>query len=458
MNRTSLAERLAEANSSTGPVLFTDALSFTAGALRAAAERLPLSGERRSGDVALHLASPLKLAVALLALDGIAGRILLLSPATPPDAAADLIARFGPGTILTDQARRPHSEVETVLWADDVSAPEPAGPLPPGRRDTLWTLATSGTTGTPKLVAHRLASLTRTTKAANGRPNCWRWGLLFDMARFAGVQVFLQGVLGGGGLVLPDPEAPLASQVETLIRQGCAALSATPTMWRKLLMTTEARALQLRQVTLGGEIADDSVLGALAARFPDARIAHIYASTEAGAAFSVLDGQAGFPASYLHEPPGGVRLRVTGGRLAVHNEAVSPDYVGGGTRFADPDGFIDTGDVVERVGDRFQFRGRENGAINVGGNKVFPEEVEQQLLAHRLVASARVHAKASPITGQLVAAEIVPADACADSKALIADLRARCRETLQPWQVPASIKVVSQLATNLGGKVERRPS
>lgn len=277
------------------------------------------------------------------------------------------------------------------------------------------------------------------------------------MARFAGVQVFLQGVLGGGGLVLPDPEAPLTARIDTLIRQQCTALSATPTMWRKLLMTAEAKALQLRQVTLGGEIADDAVLGALAARFPEARITHVYASTEAGAAFSVLDGKAGFPASYLDNPPGGIRLRVIDGRLAVHNDAVSPDYVGG-TRFADADGFIDTGDVVERVGDRFQFRGRENGAINVGGNKVFPEEVEKQLLTHRLVASARVHAKASPITGQLVVAEIVPADAAADLKALIAELRARCRADLQPWQVPASIKVVSGLEINPGGKMERRIS
>jgi acyl-CoA synthetase (AMP-forming)/AMP-acid ligase II len=428
-------------------------------ALRATGERLSLSHEQRSGDVVLHLASPLKLATALLALDGTANRILLLSPATPLHVTRSLVASFESSTVLTDEPDRLPPGVQAVPWTDNGLLQEPADLFQSGGRDTLWTFATSGTSGTPKLVAHRLASLTRTIKVAGFGPNGWRWGMLFDMARFAGIQVFLQGVLGGGGVVLPNPTAPLGEQVGTLVRQNCSAVSATPTMWRKLLMTTESNLLQLRQVTLGGEIADNSVLSALAARFRNARIVHIYASTEAGAAFSVVDGQAGFPASYLDDPPRGIRLRLFDRRLAVHNEAVLPEYVGEGSRFAEEDGFIDTGDVVERMGDRIYFRGRENGAINVGGNKVFPEEVEQLLLAHPLVASARVYAKASPITGQLVAAEIVqvggPID---DSQPLVADLRAWCRETLPPWQVPVFIKVVEHLAINPGGKIVRGSS
>lgn len=45
------------------------------------------------------------------------------------------------------------------------------------------------------------------------------------------------------------------------------------------------------------------------------------------------------------------------------------------------------------------FRGRGNGVINVGGNKVHPEEVERALLTHLYVAIARVYAKANPVTG-----------------------------------------------------------
>jgi acyl-CoA synthetase (AMP-forming)/AMP-acid ligase II len=226
-------------------------------------------------------------------------------------------------------------------------------------------------------------------------------------------------------------------------------------MWRKLLMTNDVEQLGLRQITLGGEIVDLAVLSALAKKFPAARITHVYASTEAGAAFSVTDGQPGFPAAYLEEAPSGVRLRVIGGRLFVHNDAVAPSYVGSVSGFVDSDGFVDTGDVVENIGDRVLFRGRANGAINVGGNKLFPEEVEKHLLAHPRVAAARVFGKPSPITGQLVVGEIVLVGDKSDAMAVVAELRDSCRAALPRWQVPTSIKVVDEIAANVGGKMDR---
>jgi acyl-coenzyme A synthetase/AMP-(fatty) acid ligase len=439
------------------PLLFAEQRSYSAAELCRAAETMPLSHEQRRGAVVLRLRSPLKLALALLALDGVAERILLLSADASVDDTIDLLGRFGASSIVTDQESSAGLPFEPVGWRGEVNVPA-SGALHRDQRDTLWTLTTSGTTGTPKLVAHRLASLARTTRTTGERLRQLRWGLLYEMTRFAGIQVFLQGVLSGGGLIAPDPKSGLPDQVATLVREKCTALSATPTLWRKLLMTPEAKGLDLRQVTLGGEIADPAVLAILAKEFPNARITHVYASTEAGAAFAVADGKAGFPASYVDEAPNGISLRVVDNRLFVHNDAVTPAYVGGGTRFADPDGFVDTGDVVERVGDRFVFRGRANGVINVGGNKIFPEEVEKQLLAHPRVASARVFGKPSPITGQLVAGEVVIVGDQADSSAIVAELRASCRAALQAWQVPATIKVVDEIATNIGSKMVRVPA
>ena len=75
-------------------------------------------------------------------------------------------------------------------------------------RETKWVFATSGTTGKPKLVAHALGSLTRTTSRAE-RPQD-RWGLLYPWYRFAGLQVLLQAGLAGSVLIAPDLALPLA--------------------------------------------------------------------------------------------------------------------------------------------------------------------------------------------------------------------------------------------------------
>jgi acyl-CoA synthetase (AMP-forming)/AMP-acid ligase II len=225
----------------------------------------------------LRLSCPLKIAVALAALDGNASRLFLLSTAADAETADELIRRFDAAVVLTDAPFYSTLAVDIICWASEVPELPPVADVVQGECDTLWTLATSGTTNTPKLVAHRLDSLTRTTKVSQGASSSWRWGLLFEPARFAGLQVMLQGLLGGGGLIALDPETDLNEQVRSLAEAGCTALSATPTMWRKLLMTSDIGRLELQQVTLGGEIADDAVLRALAPRFRQARITNIYA-------------------------------------------------------------------------------------------------------------------------------------------------------------------------------------
>jgi hypothetical protein len=112
-------------------------------------------------------------------------------------------------------------------------------------------------------------------------------------------------------------------------------------------MTGELKGLQLRQITLGGEPADQTVLSALALAFPSARVAHIYASTEAGVGFSVTDGQAGFPQEYLQAGVGGNQLAMSElGNLLIKPEKHVPTYADGDV-LVDNNGYINTGDLVE---------------------------------------------------------------------------------------------------------------
>src|SRR5690606_28394717 len=86
-----------------------------------------------------------------------------------------------------------------------------------------------------------------------------------------------------------------------MLQHSVNAVSATPSLWRQLMMTAQLSTLPLQQITLGGEIADQPLLDTLAALFPTARLLHIYASTEAGVGFAVADKRAGFPASWLNQ-------------------------------------------------------------------------------------------------------------------------------------------------------------
>ena len=117
---------------------------------------------------------------------------------------------------------------------------------------------------------------------------------------------------------------------------------------------------------------------------------------------------------------------------------------------------IDTGDVVRRQGDRFVFVGRAGGVINVGGRKVHPNEVESVLLSCPGVQLARVFARRSPLTGCLVEAEVVTDSLMGEhSEGLEAEAIAFCRQHLEPYKIPAIVRVVDSLQLTPSGKVVR---
>lgn len=319
----------------------------------------------------------------------------------------------------------------------------------PAAIQTTWLLPTSGTTGTPKLIAHTFTSLTRsmTTRRIG---DDYIWGSLYSLRRFAGLQVFLQSWMCCTPLILNEEGADLHKVLTRFSDLNCNALSATPSMWRKLAMHPLFDRLTLKQITLGGEIVDQAVLDMLAKRFPSARITHIYASTEAGVGFAVHDGRAGFPADYLLQPPLGVAMRIDDknhlwfGSMLV--KSLAPDT---------ENEWIDSGDVVEVKADRVRFLGRANGSINVGGNKVMPEEIESVIKELRNVAFVQVRARKSAMLGSLVEAAIIPTPDTVMDSTFKKQVTAHCRARLDSFKVPAFIVTGDEIELTASGKLSR---
>lgn len=420
-------------------------------------EYAEVQGEKLRGSrLALKIADPIAGIEAMIAADGQAHSITLLTHSLSDQHLSTLLERAGCDLLIDVSDSVGVALTSSVRCFSSLHAVTTRGATPDKVEvETTWHLATSGTTGVPKLVAHTLRSLSRTAKrgTATGEASCW--GLLYDYTRFAGLQVVLQAIFGGSRLIAPSSGLPLRERLAMLVAQGCTHLSATPSLWRNIIMTPGASELPLRQITLGGEIADARILAALKSIYPSARITHIYASTEAGVGFSVKDGEPGFPAYYLDEPPSGLALRLVDGRLQIRNTDIHPTYVGTGDGFGAEDGWIDTGDSVNCIGGRVHFLGRASGAINVGGNKVHPEEVERLLLNHPQIRAARVFGKPSSITGTLVVADIVPVQPPHDPASFCADIKTYLQNRAQGFKVPAMLNLVDYIEITATGKLAR---
>jgi acyl-coenzyme A synthetase/AMP-(fatty) acid ligase len=408
-------------------------------------------------SVLVATGSQLTAALALIELEGIARRLVVL----PPDVGADdldaVIATAGIDAAVVDEVTTPRAALDLpvcVVCAPSI-VPASEGALP--RVCTEWVLMTSGTTGVPKLVVHDFTSLTAAICAPSPADGATVWGTFYDIRRYGGLQIYFRAVCTGASLVLSNAGESTADHLRRLAEQGVTHLSGTPSQWRRALMAPAIGNITPRYVRLSGEIADQAILDGLRAAFPDAAIGHAYASTEAGVAFDVNDGLAGFPAAYIGVARNGVEMKISDGSLHIRSGGTALGHVGGEQALADPDGFVDTGDVVERRGARYYFAGRKGGIINIGGSKVHPEEIEAVINRHPQVRMSLVRPRQNPITGAIVVAEVVlKAEGEARQVELKDDILKLCRAALPRHKVPAAISFVPALNVASTGKLLRR--
>lgn len=406
-------------------------------------------------SVLIALASQLDSALAMLELDGVAARMLIAPPDFTNDRLASAIVQAEVDAIVCEDAARDFG-VDRPRYMISSLAPDHS--VFAGTLATEWVMPTSGTTGAPKLVAHTLDGLLGAVKPRAAGELAPVWATFYDIRRYGGLQIFLRAATSGATLALADAGESLADHVARLAAAGVTHISGTPSHWRRLLMSPEASRLAPRYVRLSGEIADRAILDGLRAAYPNATIVHAYASTEAGVGFEVTDGREGFPAAYL-DGVDGVEMRVVDGSLRLRSQRTAQRYVSrDDLSLADADGFVDTDDLVERRGDRLFFKGRRAGTINVGGLKVHPEEVEQVINSHDAVRMSLVRARRSPITGDLIVAQVMLKESEPSPerrRALRDEILGVCRAHLDRHKTPATIDFVASLAVSASGKLAR---
>lgn len=420
----------------------------------------------RGRNVLLATREQLASALALIELDGHASRVVLCPPGLE-EHLPGVVEGAQVDACVRDALAGSADGLDIPLTVTVAPSPEPIGPIERrATHDTEWVLLTSGTTGAPKLVLHTLAGLSSALMAENaatGAQSSERvvWSTFYDIRRYGGLQIFLRG-LRAAALVLSSPGEPVPDFLARARSLGVTHISGTPTHWRRALMSGATALIEPRYVRLSGEIADQAILDNLRTAYPRAVIAHAFATTEAGVAFEVADGKAGFPASFVDRSRGDVELKVIHETLHIRSRGTAIGYLGeAAPALKGADGYIDTGDRVELRDGRYYFAGRRGGVINVGGLKVHPEEVEAAINSHPWVRMSLVKARHSAITGALVVADVVLRESITDPRerppeaALRGEILETCRRSLAQHKIPAVIRFVPALEVSGSGKLVR---
>jgi acyl-coenzyme A synthetase/AMP-(fatty) acid ligase len=410
--------------------------------------------------VLLAMKRQLATALALIELDGVARRLILCPPGLSAEHRRAVAAGAGVEAVVSDCDAAELADGATAVRVVGGSTLRAATAAVMRDQRTEWVMLTSGTSGAPKMVLHDLASLTGAIKPSAAPVSPTVWGTFYDIRRFGGLQILLRSLLGGASLVLSDADESMGAYLARAGSLGVTHVSGTPSQWRNALVYPAAQAISPRYVRLSGEIADQAILDSLHARYRQADIVHAYASTEAGVAFEVDDAHEGFPAGMIGG--GEVDVKVSDGSLRIRSSRCASRYLGrDALPLADADGFVNTGDLVERRGDRCYFVGRRDGVINVGGLKVHPEEVEAVINRHPDVRASLVRSRRNLITGSIVIADVVLRTAAAGAGAIDRpedvrrEILTACRRALANYKVPAAIRFVAALEVAATGKSVR---
>ena len=296
---------------------------------------------------------------------------------------------------------------------------------------------TSGTTGQGKAALFDFDVLVeRYRKARSG----YRTLVFLLLDHLGGIHTMLHTLAHGGTLVIGDERRPEAA-ARAIERHRIELLPTTPTFLRMLVMSRMHERYDLsslRLITYGTEPMPASTLETLQRAFPSVCLKQTYGLTELG----VLPTRSRASGSLWLELGGiGCEARVVDDVLWLRSETAMLGYLNAPSPF-DEDGWYNTHDVVEVDGPYIRILGRTTELINVGGQKVYPSEVEGVLLELENVCEATVWGEANPVTGQVVAARVTLAQP-EEEQSFERRLHRFCRGRLAAYKVPVVVEIVA---------------
>jgi len=315
-------------------------------------------------------------------------------------------------------------------------------------------LFTSGTTGEPKGAVHDCSRLLEKFRTPRPQQRILNF-LLFD--HIGGFNTLFH-TLSNTGVVLTVQDRSPETICAAIEKYRIEVLPVSPTFLNLLLLSEAYNRFDLsslKVVTYGSESMPQSVLDRVSDVFKGVRVQQTYGLIEIGILRSKSLGNDSLWVKIGGE---GFEWRVVDGKLEIKADSAMLGYLNAPSPFTD-DGWFMTGDEVQVDGDYVRILGRASEQINIGGEKVFPSEVEGVILELDEVADVLVHGESNAITGKMVAADIVPRDVGIDGdrkRELIRRVKGHCQAKLEPFKIPVRIKLVADLPRSDRNKKLRR--
>ncbi len=386
------------------------------------------------------------------------GEVVALEGDYSPNACASLLALIENKNIIVPitVATGPHreefmatAEVQKVITLDNKDEYHIERRLTPVNNSLTiqlknmgepgLVLFSSGSTGKSKAALHNFTPLLEKYKVVRKSMRTITF-LLFD--HIGGINTLFH-TFSNGGTVISVPSRDPEVVCKAIEKHKVELLPTSPTFLNLLLLSEGYRQCDLSSlnlITYGTEIMPESTLKRIHEIFPNVKLQQTYGLSELG----ILRSKSRDSNSLWVKIGGeGFETKVVEGILWVRAHSAMMGYLNAPSPF-DEEGWMNTQDLVEVDGDYLRILGRRSDIINVGGQKVYPAEVESILMQMGNVKDATVRGEKNPITGSIVVARLV-LDKPEEISLLKRRVRDFCKDKMESFKIPVKIEIENEL-------------
>ncbi len=296
-------------------------------------------------------------------------------------------------------------------------------------------LFSSGSTGEPKAALHDFSKLLEKFTVQRHTLRTITF-LLLD--HIGGINTLLYVLSNTGTIISIEDRSPDAV-CAAIERHKVELLPTSPTFLNMLLLSEGYRHYDLsslQRITYGTEPMPETTLKRISQVFPNVTIQQTYGLSELG----ILRSKSRSNDTLWVKVGGeGYETKIVDKILWIKAESAMLGYLNAPNPF-DEEGWFNTGDEVEVDGEYLKILGRRSEMINIGGEKVYPAEVESLLMELDNILDASVRGEPNPITGQMVVARVTLAHP-EDPVELRKRIRASLKDIAAPYKIPAKIEL-----------------
>ncbi|PAF53676.1 AMP-dependent synthetase [Helicobacter sp. 13S00482-2] len=311
-------------------------------------------------------------------------------------------------------------------------------------------LFSSGSTGKPKAIVHNLDNLLNSYMNKNSKTMNILLFLMFD--HIGGLNTLFHTLsIGACGIAIKERK-DIYLLAKTIQKYQISLLPASPSLLNLVLLSDVSSYLDcVKIITYGTESMPDSLLLRLKKTFPKVKFHQTFGTTEVGIAQTKTSEN-----TFKLE---GMEYKIKNGELWIKSKTQTLGYINADNSVFDNDGFFATGDLVEVTykdnQEYLKIIGRSKEIINVGGEKVSPQEIENTILQINGIQDCIVYGEYNPITGQSITTEVVIDNNILpnDKMELKKIIREFCKNSLPKYKIPT--KVILMETLNLGTRFKK---